>query len=83
MELGSAVDASCAQSIGEPGTEMTLKTFHFAGVAYMNITLGVPLIKNIIHTSKAIRLATRESGPAHDWDSSYERPSSTLHSTNG
>lgn len=29
-----------AQSIGEPGTQMTLKTFHFAGVASMNITLG-------------------------------------------
>jgi DNA-directed RNA polymerase III subunit RPC1 len=34
-----------AQSIGEPGTQMTLKTFHFAGVASMNITLGVPRIK--------------------------------------
>ena len=29
-------------SLGEPGTQMTLKTFHFAGVASMNITLGVP-----------------------------------------
>ena len=29
--------AVCAQSIGEPGTQMTLKTFHFAGVASMNI----------------------------------------------
>lgn len=29
--------AICAQSIGEPGTQMTLKTFHFAGVASMNI----------------------------------------------
>ena len=34
-----------AQSIGEPGTQMTLKTFHFAGVAAMNITLGVPRLK--------------------------------------
>ena len=40
MEPGSAVGALCAQSIGEPGTQMTLKTFHFAGVASMNITLG-------------------------------------------
>lgn len=39
---GTAVGALCAQSIGEPGTQMTLKTFHFAGVASMNITLGVP-----------------------------------------
>lgn len=34
--------ALAAQSIGEPGTQMTLKTFHFAGVASMNITQGVP-----------------------------------------
>lgn len=55
MEPGSAVGALCAQSIGEPGTQMTLKTFHFAGVASMNITLGVPRIKEIINASKAIR----------------------------
>ncbi|KAF2982903.1 hypothetical protein EK904_005838 [Melospiza melodia maxima] len=54
MEPGSAVGALCAQSIGEPGTQMTLKTFHFAGVASMNITLGVPRIKEIINASKAI-----------------------------
>ena len=37
---GTAVGAVCAQSIGEPGTQMTLKTFHFAGVASMNILLS-------------------------------------------
>lgn len=46
--------AICAQSIGEPGTQMTLKTFHFAGVASMNITLGVPRIKEIINAAKNI-----------------------------
>ncbi|RKP18443.1 beta and beta-prime subunits of DNA dependent RNA-polymerase [Rozella allomycis CSF55] len=54
MEPGTAVGALGAQSIGEPGTQMTLKTFHFAGVASMNITLGVPRIKEIINASKAI-----------------------------
>eukprot|EP00899_Mesostigma_viride_P025365 jgi/Mesvir1/6012/Mv00758-RA.2 len=54
MEPGSAVGAVGAQSIGEPGTQMTLKTFHFAGVASMNITLGVPRIKEIINASKNI-----------------------------
>ena len=34
---GTGVGALAAQSIGEPGTQMTLKTFHFAGVASMNI----------------------------------------------
>lgn len=42
IEPGTAVGALAAQSIGEPGTQMTLKTFHFAGVASMNITQGVP-----------------------------------------
>lgn len=51
---GEAVGAVCAQSIGEPGTQMTLKTFHFAGVASMNITLGVPRIKEIINASQTI-----------------------------
>ena len=54
MEPGSAVGAVGAQSIGEPGTQMTLKTFHFAGVASMNVTLGVPRIKEIINASKSI-----------------------------
>jgi DNA-directed RNA polymerase III subunit RPC1 len=48
------VGAVGAQSIGEPGTQMTLKTFHFAGVASMNVTLGVPRLKEIINASKAI-----------------------------
>ena len=54
IEPGTAVGALAAQSIGEPGTQMTLKTFHFAGVASMNITLGVPRIKEIINASKTI-----------------------------
>ncbi|KAK3856179.1 hypothetical protein Pcinc_031683 [Petrolisthes cinctipes] len=54
MEPGTAVGALCAQSIGEPGTQMTLKTFHFAGVAAMNITLGVPRILEIINASHTI-----------------------------
>jgi DNA-directed RNA polymerase III subunit RPC1 len=48
------VGAFGAQSIGEPGTQMTLKTFHFAGVASMNVTLGVPRIKEIINATRNI-----------------------------
>ena len=40
IEPGTAIGAICAQSIGEPTTQMTLKTFHFTGVASMNITQG-------------------------------------------
>eukprot|EP01028_Stygiella_incarcerata_P002839 TRINITY_DN1537_c0_g1_i1.p1 TRINITY_DN1537_c0_g1~~TRINITY_DN1537_c0_g1_i1.p1 ORF type:complete len:1415 (+),score=363.19 TRINITY_DN1537_c0_g1_i1:100-4344(+) len=54
IEPGEAVGALAAQSLGEPTTQMTLKTFHFAGVASMNVTLGVPRIKEIINASKTI-----------------------------
>ena len=54
IEPGTAVGAIGGQSIGEPGTQMTLKTFHFAGVASMNVTLGVPRIKEIINAAKSI-----------------------------
>lgn len=54
VEPGHAVGAVGAQSIGEPGTQMTLKTFHFAGVAGMSITQGVPRIKEIINASRLI-----------------------------
>lgn len=54
VQPGHAVGAIGAQSIGEPGTQMTLKTFHFAGVAGMSITQGVPRIKEIINASKII-----------------------------
>ncbi|EPY49320.1 DNA-directed RNA polymerase III complex large subunit Rpc1 [Schizosaccharomyces cryophilus OY26] len=53
VEPGTAVGAVGAQSIGEPGTQMTLKTFHFAGVAAQT-TLGVPRIKEIINAAKTI-----------------------------
>lgn len=54
VEPGEAVGAVGAQSLSEPGTQMTLKTFHFAGVASMNVTLGVPRLKEIINASKLI-----------------------------
>lgn len=54
LEPATAVGAICAQSIGEPATQMTLKTFHFAGVASMNITQGVPRIKELINANRTI-----------------------------
>ena len=54
VQPGTAVGAIGAQSIGEPGTQMTLKTFHFAGIANLQITQGVPRIKEIINASKEI-----------------------------
>jgi len=68
LEAGSTAGAIAGQSIGEPGTQMTLKTFHFAGVASMNITLGVPRLKEIINASKTIStpIITAELVNTHD-----------------
>ena len=44
-----------AQSIGEPTTQMTLNTFHFAGVSAKNVTLGVPRLTEIINIAKNIK----------------------------
>ena len=46
------VGALAAQSLGEPATQMTLNTFHYAGVSAKNVTLGVPRLKELINVSK-------------------------------
>ncbi len=48
VEPGECVGIVGAESIGEPGTQMTLNTFHFAGVAEMNVTMGLPRIIEIL-----------------------------------
>ncbi len=54
VEPGECVGLVAAESIGEPGTQMTLNTFHFAGVAEMNITMGLPRIIEILDGRKNI-----------------------------
>ena len=53
---GEMVGAIAAQSIGEPATQMTLNTFHFAGVsAKSNVTRGIPRLKELLHISGNIK----------------------------
>ncbi|KAF6257604.1 hypothetical protein COO60DRAFT_1622218 [Scenedesmus sp. NREL 46B-D3] len=52
---GEAIGTVAAQSIGEPTTQMTLNTFHFAGVSAKNVTLGVPRLTEIINLAKNIK----------------------------
>jgi len=52
IQPGEMVGVLAAQSIGEPATQMTLNTFHYAGVSAKNVTLGVPRLKEIINLSK-------------------------------
>ncbi|CAG2119677.1 unnamed protein product, partial [Medioppia subpectinata] len=53
VQPGEMVGALAAQSLGEPATQMTLNTFHYAGVSAKNVTLGVPRLKEIINISKS------------------------------
>ncbi|MBI4143738.1 DNA-directed RNA polymerase subunit A'' [Candidatus Woesearchaeota archaeon] len=54
VDPGEAVGLICAESIGEQGTQMTLDTFHFAGVAEMNVTMGLPRLIEILDGRKEI-----------------------------
>ena len=47
VEVGEAVGTIAAQSIGEPGTQLTMRTFHTGGVAGDDITQGLPRIQEI------------------------------------
>lgn len=52
IEPCEAVGVVAAQSIGEPGTQMTMRTFHYAGVAEINVTLGLPRLIEIMDARK-------------------------------
>ena len=52
VEPCEAVGVVSAQSIGEPGTQMTMRTFHYAGVAEINVTLGLPRLIEIVDARK-------------------------------
>ena len=52
---GEMVGSIAAQSMGEPATQMTLNTFHSAGISSKNVTLGVPRLKEIINVAKNIK----------------------------
>lgn len=52
IDPGSAVGTVAAQSIGEPGTQMTLQTFHYSGVAEMSVLRGLPRLIEILDARK-------------------------------
>ncbi|USN45602.1 MAG: DNA-directed RNA polymerase subunit A'' [Candidatus Woesearchaeota archaeon] len=54
VESGDSVGLIGAESIGEPGTQMTLNTFHFAGVSEMNVTTGLPRLIELLDARKKI-----------------------------
>ncbi|ABR56371.1 DNA-directed RNA polymerase subunit A'' [Methanococcus aeolicus] len=52
VEPNESVGVVAAQSLGEPGTQMTMRTFHYAGVAELNVTLGLPRMIEIVDARK-------------------------------
>ncbi|CDS42506.1 DNA directed RNA polymerase I subunit RPA1 [Echinococcus multilocularis] len=51
---GEPVGLLAAQSVGEPSTQMTLNTFHFAGRGEMNVTLGIPRLREVLMSGSAV-----------------------------
>jgi DNA-directed RNA polymerase subunit beta' len=47
VKIGTAVGVIAAQSIGEPGTQLTLRTFHTGGVVGVDITTGLPRVEEL------------------------------------
>ena len=53
VQVGEAVGIIAAQSIGEPGTQLTMRTFHTGGVAGDDITQGLPRVEELFEAKKA------------------------------
>ncbi|MDR2157031.1 MAG: DNA-directed RNA polymerase subunit beta', partial [Clostridiales Family XIII bacterium] len=64
VNIGEAVGITAAQSIGEPGTQLTMRTFHLGGVAGGDITQGLPRVEELFEARKPKSLAEicEESG---------------------
>ncbi|RLG21876.1 DNA-directed RNA polymerase subunit A'' [Candidatus Micrarchaeota archaeon] len=56
LDIGEAVGIVAAQSIGEPGTQMTMKTFHFAGVAELAVPQGLPRFIELVDVRRAPKM---------------------------
>jgi DNA-directed RNA polymerase subunit A' len=72
-EPGEAVGVVTAQSIGEPGTQMTLRTFHFAGVKERNVTLGLPRLIELVDARKKPVTPTMDIYLDNDYKVSREK----------
>ncbi|MDD2585996.1 MAG: DNA-directed RNA polymerase subunit beta' [Syntrophomonadaceae bacterium] len=67
VEIGEAVGILAAQSIGEPGTQLTMRTFHTGGVAGEDITRGLPRVEELfeVRKPKGQALVAEASGRVH------------------
>ena len=75
VSIGEAVGIIAAQSIGEPGTQLTMRTFHTGGIAGSDITQGLPRVTEVFEARKPKKTATvsEVSGIAHFVDAKRSR----------
>ncbi|KLK88990.1 DNA-directed RNA polymerase subunit A'' [Methanoculleus sediminis] len=73
IEPCEAVGVVAAQSIGEPGTQMTMRTFHYAGVAEINVTLGLPRLIEIMDARREPSTPTMAVHLLDDWAFNRDR----------
>jgi DNA-directed RNA polymerase subunit A' len=73
VEPGEASGIVAAQSIGEPGTQMTLRTFHFAGVRERDVTLGLPRLMELVDARKIPATPSMDIYLTKDYASSNEK----------
>ena len=75
VQVGEAIGIIAAQSIGEPGTQLTMRTFHSGGVAGNDITQGLPRVEELFEARKPKGLAiiTEFSGTAEIKDTKKKR----------
>ena len=84
VDVGEAVGIVAAQAIGEPGTQLTLRTFHAGGVAGVDITAGLPRVEEIFERRmpKNAAVVAHEDGTVIDIrDNNSERVIVVLHDT--
>ncbi|KAF7332255.1 DNA-directed RNA polymerase subunit [Mycena kentingensis (nom. inval.)] len=81
VEPGEAVGLLASQGVGEPSTQMTLNTFHFAGHGAANVTLGIPRLREIVMTASqkpktpSMTMLVRADVPAVEIDTFCKRAS--------
>jgi len=85
VEPGEAIGIIAAQSIGEPGTQMTLRTFHYAGVKEQNVTIGLPRLIEIVDARREPSTPTMtiylEKGSAKNLEKAKEVARRMLYTT--
>ena len=85
MDPNESAGIMAAQSIGEPGTQMTMRTFHYAGVAEINVTLGLPRLIEIVDARRipsTPMMTVRLKGMAADDENIARLVSSEIEMTN-